>query len=164
MPKPSFETSVDVEKLVRLLEEHDSATYEEMNRLTGRKIDGLDRHILYSALNILQREQERVFVNERGVGYVLAENNQVASLSTDHVIQRTRNIVKKGRRLQPLVKTQGLTNEERERFFKNRAVTQMIDHSISRKMRKEIADEVAARGGDMVDVDQLTILFKKRAH
>jgi hypothetical protein len=162
--KPSFEISADAEKLVTYLENHDSATYEEMNSITGRVINGGDRYVLYAAMNVLQRERQRVFVCQRGVGYVLAKNNQVASLSTDHVIARTRNVVKKGRKLQPIVNTQALTNDERDRFFKNRAVTQVIEHSISRKMRDKVADEIAERGGDMVDVDQVVALFKKRAH
>jgi hypothetical protein len=162
--KPSFEVSTDTEKLVTFLENRDRASYEEMNRVTGRTLNGPHRYILTTALKLLQRDQQKVFVNEWGVGVVRATNRQVASLSTDHVIRRTRNVVKKGRKLQPIVNTQDLTDDERHAFFIGRAVIQVMDNTLGRKMRSKIADEIIERGGDMVDVDQVVALFKKRAH
>jgi hypothetical protein len=163
MPKPMFETSQDVQKLIEYLNVRDRATYDEMNQHLGRKINGRDRHILSGALYKLQRERDMVFVCERGVGVVRATNGQVAVLSTDVVLRKTGRIIRRGKKLQPIVNTQALTGDERDAFYIGRATTQMLDATIGRKMRSKIAEEIRDRG-EAVDIADVVALFRKRAH
>jgi hypothetical protein len=162
--KPSFEVSPDVRKLAEFLRECEKASYAEMNRRTGRNINGADRYVLYGALRRLQREHDLVFVVERGVGITRATNGQVASLSTDHIIRKTGRVIRRGRKLQPIVDTQALNNDQRDAFFIGRAVTQMLDATVGKKMRSKIADEIKDRGGEAVDIKDVVALFQRRAH
>jgi hypothetical protein len=161
--KPSFEVSPDVRKLAEFLREREKASYAEMNRRTGRNINGTDRYVLYGALRHLQRD-EIVFVVERGVGITRATNGQVASLSTDHVIRKTGRAVRRGRKLQPIVDSQALTSDQRDAFFIGRCVLQMLDATVGRKMRTKIADEIKDRQGEAVDIRDVVALFQRRAH
>jgi hypothetical protein len=161
--KPSFEVSPDVRKLAEYLRERERASYAEMNRRTGRNINGADRYVLYGALRHLQRD-EIVFVVERGVGITRATNGQVASLSTDHVIRKTGRAIRRGRKLQPIVDSQALTSDQRDAFFIGRCVLQMLDATVGRKMRTKIADEIKDRGGEAVDIKDVVALFQRRAH
>jgi hypothetical protein len=161
--KPSFEVSPDVRKLAEYLREREKASYAEMNRRTGRNINGADRYVLYGALRHLQRD-EIVFVVERGVGITRATNGQVASLSTDHVIRKTGRAIRRGRKLQPIVDSQALTSDQRDAFFIGRCVLQMLDATVGRKMRTKIADEIKDRGGEAVDIKDVVALFQRRAH
>jgi hypothetical protein len=162
--KPSFEVSPDVRKLVEFLKDRDKASYLEMNRRTGRIIDGRDRYVLYGALRYLQREHDIVFVAERGVGIVRASNGQIATLSTDGAVRKTARVIRRAKRLQPLVNTQQLTGDERDAFFIGRAVVQAIDATAGRKARKKIAEEIADRGGEQIDIKDVVVLFQRRAH
>lgn len=161
--KPSFEVSPDVRKLVEFLQPRDYATYAEMNRRIGRQVDGADRHVLYSALRRLQRDSEVVFVVERGTGIKRASNGQIATLATDHVHRKTRRVIRRGKKLEPLVNTQELNSDERDAFFIGRAVTQMLDATVGRKTRSKIAEEIKERG-EAVDIKDVIALFQRRAH
>ena len=162
--KPSFEVSPDVRKLAEYLREREKASYAEMNRRTGRNINGTDRYVLYGALRHLQREHEIVFVVERGIGITRATNGQVASLSTDHVIRKSGRAIRRGRKMQPIVDSQALTSDQRDAFFIGRAMTQMLDATVGRKMRSKIADEIKDREGEAVDIKDVVALFQRRDH
>jgi hypothetical protein len=161
--KPSFEISADARKLAEFLKDRERASYLEMNRRTGRIIDGRDRYVLYAAARYLQREYDIVFVAERGVGIVRATNGQVATLSTDGAIRKTGRIVRRAKKMQPIVNSQELTGDERDAFFIGRAVVQALDYSIGRKARSRIAAEINDRG-EAIDVKDVITLFQKRAH
>ena len=162
--KPSFEVSPDVRKLAEFLRDREKASYAEMNPRTGRNINGTDRYVLYGALRHLQREHEIVFVVERGIGITRATNGQVAALSTDHTIRKTGRVIRRGRKMQPIVDSQALTSDQRDAFFIGRCVLQMLDVTVGRKMRSKIADEIKDRGGEAVDIKDVIGLFQKRAH
>lgn len=163
MPQPQFEISPDARKLAEFLEKRDRATYAEMSRLTGRIVNGRDRYVLAAALRTLQR-QNVVFVCERGIGVVRATNDQVAMLSTDHIHNKTRRVIKRGKKLERVVNTQKLSADERDAFFIGSAVTQMLDATVGRKIRSRIANEIKERNGEQVEVSDLIALFRKRAH
>lgn len=159
----SFEVSPNARILAEFLLPLEQATYDEMNKLIGKKINGNSRHILYRALRQLQRDHEIIFVVDRGVGLVRATNAQVATLSTDHVAHKVRRTVHRGKRMQPIVNTQELTSDQRDAFYIGRAVTQMLDAAVGRKMRSQVAEEIKDRG-EAVDISRVVALFKKRAH
>lgn len=163
MTKPSFEVSPDVRKLADYLRERSRASYEEIGRHVGRKVNGHERHILYGALRILQRDAGIVFVTVRGLGIARATDSQIAALGTDHVIRRTQRTVRRGRKLHPIVDIQRLSAEEREMFWVGRAVTQALDAAVGRKLRKQIVDEIKDRG-EGPDVKNVIALFSRRAH
>jgi len=161
--KPSFEVSPDTRKLAEFLQPRDQATYTEMNRRIGRIINGADRHVLYGALRILQRDHGIVFVAERNVGIKRATNGQMATLSTDHVHRKVRRTVRRGKKIEPLVNSQELSPDERDAFWIGRAVTQVLDVTVGKRMRSKIADEIKDRG-EAVDIRDVVALFQKRAH
>ena len=163
MAKPSFEVSPDARKLAEFLQPRENATYSEMNRRIGRQINGTDRHVLYGALRILQRDHGIVFVAERNIGIKRATNGQMAMLSTDHVHRKIRRTVRRGRKIEPLVNSQALDPDTRDAFWIGRAVNQVLDAVVGKKMRTKIADEIADRG-EAVDIRDVIALFQKRAH
>jgi hypothetical protein len=158
--KPSFEVSPDVRKLCEYLEQRDHASYNDMNRLLGRFVNGRDRYVLVSAMRRLQREQGIVFVVERGVGVRRATNVQIATLGTDTVITKSHRIVNRGKKLHPLVNPQALTAEEREAFWIGKSVTQAMSITMSRKMRRDIKEELDKQGEE-IDVTSVVALFSK---
>lgn len=163
MAKPSFEISPDTRKLAEFLQPREQATYSEMNRRIGRQIDGTDRHVLYGALRVLQREYGVVFVAERGVGIKRATNGQIASLSTDHAHRKIKRTVRRAKKIEPLVNSQTLSPDERDAFWIGRVVTQVLDVTVGKRMRSKIADEIKDRG-EAVDIRDVIALFQKRAH
>lgn len=160
--KPTFELSEDVRKLVEFLEPREHASYPEMNRRVGRNLNGAERYVLTSARRVLERDSGKVFVTERGIGIRRATNGQVARLSTDHVVNKTRRVVRQGKKRDALVNVQSLDADDRDAYYIGRAVRQMLDATVGRKMRSKIAQEIQDRGGEPIDLTETIGLFQRK--
>jgi hypothetical protein len=161
MPAPAFEMSRDVERLVDFLSSHQRASYAELSRLTGRKIEGRDRHVLSSARRVLER-QGIFFAVERGVGVVLATNGQVATLSTTHPIERIRRTTRTAKKRQAHVNIQNLTADERQSFDISRSILTAVTQTTSRKTRTLLAKEIEKNDGGVVSLQSVLSLPRHR--
>jgi hypothetical protein len=155
--KPSFETSIDVTKCADFLRERHAATYSELNRHIGRRVEREDRHVLQSARRILEREGI-IFICERAHGVKRASNGEVAKLSTDYPITKISRITKRAKRRELHVNIQSLSAEDRLAFAIGRAVLQGIGGQTLKSFRSRIGKEIEKRDGELVTVQSLISL------
>src|SRR4029077_12786171 len=161
-PKPSFETSVDVQKCIDFLRDKNRISYAEVSHHLGRKVNGRDRYILQSARNQLEKQQDIVFVTERGVGLARATNGQCASLSTIHPIARIKRVTRKAERRQRLVNIQELSADDRLAFSIGRTVLAAVGKATLKSFRSQIQRELEKRDGEFVTPDHVLALPRHR--
>jgi hypothetical protein len=162
MRKPNFQASADVEKCCEYLRAHraqDLILYSSISAEIGRDIDGRDRHILVSARRILERENV-VFVVETGRGIRLATDSQVAVLSTDAPIIKTKRIARVARKRQRAVNVQNLSASEREAFYIGRAVLGAIEQATRKAFRNKLEGASNTSDGPL-PIDQTLEMFRK---
>src|SRR5262245_38104710 len=147
--KPSFEANPDVEKCVEYLARHDRVSYNELSAFLGRKIDGRDRYVLASARRRLERNGI-LFVVERGIGLVRANNRQIARLSTDEPIGRIKRITTKAKKREVHVNVQALSEDERLAFYVGRVVVDAIGKNTLRSFRSQIKEEIKRHGDEPI--------------
>lgn len=159
--KPRFSASPDVDTCAEFLRQHQGKeliTYAAIATATGRDIAGDDRYILQSARRRLEREGI-IFVVETGKGIRRAKDAEIATLSTDAPISRTRKIAKTAKKRQRAVNVQNLSNEQRAAFYVGRAVLGAIEQAT----RKAFSNQVRAANttGEPMPIKQTMELFKK---
>ncbi|WP_041926877.1 hypothetical protein [Methylocystis sp. SC2] len=162
MAKSRFETSADVETCVEYLRKHQNSgliAYVELSKTTGREIEGKDRYILASARRILEREGI-FFVTETGNGVKRADDAQLAKLSTEEPIIKTRRIAKRARKRQSSVNIQGLTDEQRMAFWIGSAILGAIDQAASRVFRNAV-EEASNTSDSQISLSKTIDLFNK---
>lgn len=160
--KPRFEASTDVETCTDYLRKHHAdgiITYAAMSQATGRDIAGRDRHILQSARRRLERESI-VFVVETGQGISRASDQQVATLSTDVPIAKTKSITRTARKRQRAVNVQNLTDDQRAAFYVGRAVLGAIEQATRKAFRNALSPAVNTTGGPL-PIQRTMELFNK---
>lgn len=160
--KPRFSASPDVDTCVEFLRQHHPKgliTYAAIATATGRDVVGDDRYILASARRRLEREGI-VFVVETGKGIKRATDAQLASLSTDAPISRTRRIAKTAKKRQRAVNVQNLSANERAAFYVGRAVLGAIEQATRKAFRNRLAP-AANTSGEPIPIKQTMELFKK---
>jgi hypothetical protein len=162
MQKPAFEMSPDVERLVHFLLLRDRASYSEMNAHVGRQLSAKDRYVLESARRILEN-RGIIFVIERGIGVVRANNQQVATLSTTAPIKRIQRITKKANKRQAHVNVQALSADERLAFYVGRVVIDAIGKNTLQSFRTRIGKEIEKNEGEMPVLTQVTALGRLRS-
>jgi len=160
--KSIFEASTDTQKCCDFLADKDRVSYNEISRHLGRKINGRDRYVLESARRRLEKQQGVVFVVERGVGLVKANNGQKASLSTAHPIGKIKRMTRKAEHRQRLVNVQELSADERLAFAIGRVVLNAVGKTTLRSFRNKIAKEIEARDGELVEINQVIALPRHR--
>lgn len=161
--KPMFETSVDVQKCYDFLEGRERATYAEISAHLGRRINSQhDRHVLDGARRMLERDRGIVFVVERGVGVVKANNGQKANLSTTHPIDRIKKVTRKATKRQRLVNIQELSADERLAFAIGRVVLSAVGRSTMKSFRSQIKEQIDKSDGELVAVNQVLALPRHR--
>lgn len=149
--KPRFEASTDAETCAEYLRKHQAdglIRYTALSQATGRDIAGSDRHILQSARRILEREGI-VFVVETGRGVIRASDQQVATLSTDVPIAKTRRITRIARKRQRVVNVQNLSDEQRAAFYIGRAVLGAIEQAARKAFRNQLKPAINATDGPL---------------
>jgi hypothetical protein len=159
--KPRFEASPDVETCVACLRKHnntDIITYSALSSATGRDIGGRDRHILQSARKRLERESI-VFVVETGKGVRRATDSQIATLSTEVPIDKTRRIGKTAKKRQRAVNVQNLSQEQRATFYVGRAILGTIEQATRKAFRTRLRPAVNASDGPL-PIKQTLEMFK----
>lgn len=160
--KPNFEASPDVEVCADFLRHNKSRgliDYAQIGRATNRDVAGRDRHILASARRILEREGI-IFVTETGKGLRLATASQVAKLSTEAPILKTRRIAKTAKKRQASVNVQALSDEERAAFYVGRAVLGAIGLAASKAFTNRIAKEGEKADG-VLPIQKTIEMFSK---
>ena len=160
--KPRFSASPDVDTCVEFLRQHRDKgliTYAAIATATGRDVSGADRYILQSARRRLEREGT-VFVVETGKGIRRATDTQIASLSTDIPIAKTKRITRIAKKRQRSVNVQNLTSEQREAFYVGRAVLGAIEQATRKALRNQIVMAANTVDGP-IPIKQTMGLFKK---
>lgn len=150
-PKARFEASTDTDTCADYLRKHHAdglITYTAISQATGRDIGGKDRHILQSARRQLERENI-VFVVETGVGIRRASDQQVATLSTDVPIAKTKRISRTARKRQRAVNVQNLTDDQRAAFYVGRAVLGAIAQATRKAFRNKLQGAVNSSDGPL---------------
>ena len=155
--KPSFQTSVDVQKCMDFLENHKEATYSEIGKHLGRNIKDRDRYVLASARKQLER-RGILFITERGVGIKRATNGQVATLSTAYPITRIQRISRKAEHRERHVNIQALSEQDRLAFNIGRAVIHSVKQSTLKSFKNRIAKELTEQGDTLISIQQLFTL------
>lgn len=159
--KPTFEASLDVEKLVAFLVDKPGATYAELGAMIGRQVQGRDRYVLESARRKLEK-RGIFFVVERGVGLTRATNNQVATLSTSTPITKIRRVTKVAEKRQHHVDIQSLTSEDRLAFDVKRSVIAAIRKTTSKSLRTMLAKEIEKQDGGVFNINSVLSLPRHR--
>lgn len=160
--KPRFSASPDVDTCVEFLRQHRDKgliTYAAIATATGRDVTGGDRYILQSARRRLEREGT-IFVVDTGKGLRRATDDQLATLSTDAPISRTRRIAKVARKRQRAVNVQNLSAEQRATFYVGRAVLGAIEQATRKALRNQL-QPIANTNGEPIPIKQTMELFKK---
>jgi hypothetical protein len=160
--KPSFEVSPNVARIVDYLMTHDSASYYELAQLIGRDVQKRYRYILSSALRILERQHNRLFMVAHGVGVTLCTNSQRAELSTTVPIIKIRRITRRAAGRQRSVNIQTLTAEERLAFDIGRSVLAAIQKDTSQSLRNMLAREIEKQDGGVFAINSLLALPRHR--
>ena len=162
-PKPTFESSTDVERCIVYLADRERASYDAMSRHLNRQINGRDRYVLVSARRQLERDRGIIFVTERGIGIVRANNGQVATLATAHPIGRVKRITRQANKRQAHVNVQALTADEMLAFSIGRVVINAINKSTRRSFYRQISDEIKKRDNELpLTLDQVLTLPRHR--
>lgn len=146
---PRFKASEDVEACADYLRAKKTSgiiTFEQLETATGRDIRGKDRYILTSARRILEHEA-LVFVSITGRGVARASDAEVATLSTNVPIEKTRRIARTAKKRQRNVNIQNLTDEQRAAFWIGSAVLGAINQAASRALRDKMREEVNVTDG-----------------
>lgn len=160
--KPRFETSPDVEACAEYLRHNKDRgliEYSAIGRIIKRDVTGKDRYILAGARRILEK-QGIVFVVETGKGIRLASASQVAKLSTDVPITKTRRTVKAAQKRQRAVNVQELSEEERAAFYIGRAVLGAIGLAASRAFTNRVTEAQKQSDGP-IPIKKTLELFRK---
>lgn len=160
--KPRFSASPDVDTCVEFLRQHRDKgliTYAAIATATGRDITGNDRYILQSARRRLERDGI-IFVVDTGKGLRRATDAQLASLSTDAPISKTRRIAKAAKKRHRVVNVQNLSDDERAAFYIGRAVLGTIEQATRKAFRNRVAQPVNTTG-EPISIKQTMELFKK---
>lgn len=161
MTKARFEISEDVEKCCKYLRDRKRITYAELSKELGRDIKKRDRYVLESARRRLEREGI-VFVVETGVAVVRASDPQIASLSTEAAIDKTRRAAKRAKKREKIVNPQALSAEERTEFNIGRAVMGLLRQTVRTAVRNEITKAVNADSeGAPLDIAKTLSIFGK---
>ena len=97
---PSFETSADVRALVEFLAGvpiDEVATYADISAVIGRDVR-LNRAQLYSAIKIVQRENNAIFATVHGYGYKRLSTMEASRIVGPHARSRIRATSRRGLR------------------------------------------------------------------
>ena len=128
-----------------------------MSAHVGRRLDGADRHVLVGARRILEN-RGTIFVVERGVGLVRANNGQVAVLSTTTPIDKIKRVIKRAKKREQHVNVQALSADERLAFYVGRSVIAAIGKTTLRSFRNQIAQQIKENEDEPIAVSQLVTL------
>src|SRR5262249_43370139 len=111
-----------------------------------------------SARRVLENRDGIIFAAERGIGIVRATNGQIANLATDHPINKISRMTRKAQKRQTRVNIQDLTSDERLAFAIGRVVVNAIGRTTLRSFRRQIAQEIEKRDGELISVNQIISL------
>ena len=154
-----METSPDVQKCRDYLRSRQRATYREISQHLGRDVQRRDRHILENARRKLEREGI-IFVVETGIGFVRANDSQIATLSTSVPIEKIRRLTKRARKREKIVNTPLLTDEQRAEMYIGRAILGAIQQATREALKHQITRAVN-NGGEPITIEQTLALFSK---
>jgi hypothetical protein len=91
---------------------------------------------------------------------VLADNGQIATLSTSTPIAKVKRVIGKAKKRQALVDTQKLTAERRDAFFLERSLIDLAENPlVSRPLRRQIAETIEKNGGEPITLNQVMSLY-----
>jgi hypothetical protein len=159
--KPSFQANPDAAKLANYLRDRNRASYFEMSAAVSRDIQNRDRYVLTGARRILEREGI-IFVVERGVGLIRADDAQIAVLSASHPLGKIKRVTQVAQRRQDFVNIQGLTAEQRTDWDVSRSLLSIIRLHSSRAFRNKVEKVVLEQDGGMVDPSTLESMFPSK--
>jgi hypothetical protein len=163
--KALFELSVDVQAIcavLRKIEPNQIAEYAMLSEVIKADIRiSKHRHLLVSALRVLQRDSNHVFATVRGVGVKRIVEDQVVD-AAKHPMQKIRTQIRCGAKLLRCVEYEKLSNAKKIEMNATASIYGALEQATRPKTITIVADMVASQSRQLSFGETLELFTKKK--